>query len=83
MVCGGLTCPAQVMLFMKGDPANAKCKFSKQVSCCDINCSLPAKHAEPVRLASQVVALLAEEGIAYDSFDILKDEEALLPRPSV
>ena len=43
---------APVMLFMKGDPANAKCKFSKQT-----------------------VALLAEEGIVYDSFDILQDEE--------
>jgi len=47
-----LTKRAPVMLFMKGSPENAKCKFSKQT-----------------------VALLAEQGIVYDSFDILGDDE--------
>ena len=47
-----LTNRAPLVLFMKGEPSAAKCKFSKEV-----------------------VALLAEHGVVYDSFDILTDEE--------
>jgi len=79
-----LTNRAPIVVFMKGHPSAAKCKFSKQVDLPSTPTSLAM--LPPISciltlftsISLQVVALLAEHGVVYDSFDILQGFNAVL-----